>query len=507
MEKRIRIFDTTLRDGEQSPGCSMDLKEKLEVARQLERLKVDVIEAGFAISSPGDFESVSKIAEAVKDCTIASLSRASEKDIDVAYEAVKHANSPLIHTFISTSPLHMEYKLKMKPEDVLKKAADMVAYAKKKCSQIEFSAEDATRSEPEFLARVVEAVIAAGATVVNLPDTVGYTTPGEMKALIQYIMNNVSNIDKAILSVHCHNDLGMGVANSLAGVEGGARQIECTVNGLGERAGNAALEEIVMALNTRKDYFGITSGVEMAQIARTSKLVYSIIGMPVPINKPIVGTNAFAHESGIHQHGVLAHTGTYEIMSPESVGISKSKLVLGKHSGKHALKDRINSLGYTVTEEELAKYFEEFKKICDKKKDVNDNDIEAIITSKMSEEYSFYKLSGFDISTSSSSKDSCVIYLEENGKVMEEVALGDGPIDAAYNAIDKMVNAPEHSLEDYAIHSTSEGKDALGEVVVKLKSGNKMYMGKGLSTNVIEASILAYVNAVNKLIGKNAEDK
>ena len=507
MEKRIRIFDTTLRDGEQSPGCSMDLKEKLEVARQLERLKVDVIEAGFAISSPGDFESVSKIAEAVKDCTIASLSRASEKDIDVAYEAVKHANSPLIHTFISTSPLHMEYKLKMKPEDVLKKAADMVAYAKKKCSQIEFSAEDATRSEPEFLARVVEAVIAAGATVVNLPDTVGYTTPGEMKALIQYIMNNVSNIDKAILSVHCHNDLGMGVANSLAGVEGGARQIECTVNGLGERAGNAALEEIVMALNTRKDYFGITSGVEMAQIARTSKLVYSIIGMPVPINKPIVGTNAFAHESGIHQHGVLAHTGTYEIMSPESVGISKSKLVLGKHSGKHALKDRINSLGYTVTEEELAKYFDEFKKICDKKKDVNDNDIEAIITSKMSEEYSFYKLSGFDISTSSSSKDSCVIYLEENGKVMEEVALGDGPIDAAYNAIDKMVNAPEHSLEDYAIHSTSEGKDALGEVVVKLKSGNKMYMGKGLSTNVIEASILAYVNAVNKLIGKNAEDK
>lgn len=507
MERKIMIFDTTLRDGEQSPGCSMDLKEKLEVARQLERLKVDVIEAGFAISSPGDFESVSKIAEIVKDCTIASLSRASEKDIDVAYEAVKHANSPLIHTFISTSPLHMEYKLKMKPEDVLEKAAKMVAYAKKKCSQVEFSAEDATRSDLPFLAKVVEAVITAGATVVNVPDTVGYSTPGEMAMLIEYLKQHVSNIDKTILSVHCHNDLGMGVANSLAGVMAGAGQIECTVNGLGERAGNAALEEIVMALNTRKDYFGKSTNIDISQISRTSKLVYSIIGMPVPINKPIVGTNAFAHESGIHQHGMLANNATYEIMSPESVGISKSKLVLGKHSGKHALKDRINTLGYTVTEEELSKYFDEFKKICDKKKDITDNDIEAIITSKLSEEFSFYKLSGFDISTSSTSKDTCVIYLEENGIVMEEVALGDGPIDAAYNAIDKMVKAPEHTLEDYAIHSTSEGKDALGEVVVKLKANNKIVTGKGLSTNVIEASILAYVNAVNKVIGMNKEDK
>ncbi len=431
----------------------------------------------------------------------------TKKDIDVAYEAVKHANSPLIHTFISTSPLHMEYKLKMKPEDVLEKAARMVAYAKKKCSQVEFSAEDATRTDFEFLARVVEAVIASGATIVNLPDTVGYTTPAEMAKLISYLKNNVPNVDKAILSVHCHNDLGMGVANSLAGVEAGARQIECTINGLGERAGNAALEEIVMALNTRKDYYNLQTGIDATQIARSSKLVYSIIGMPVPLNKPIVGTNAFAHESGIHQHGILANTATYEIMSPESVGISKSKLVLGKHSGKHALKDRITSLGYTVTDEELEKYFEEFKNICDKKKTVTDNDIEAIITNELSQEYSFYKLGGFDISTSSKIKDSCAIFLEFNGTVIEEVALGDGPIDAAYNAIDKIIEAPPHTLDDYAIHSTSEGKDALGEVIVKIKSEDKIITGKGLSTNVIEASIMAYLNAVNKLIGMIEEEK
>jgi 2-isopropylmalate synthase len=500
MEQTIRIFDTTLRDGEQSPGCSMDFNEKLEVARALERLKVDVIEAGFAISSPGDFESVSRIAKEIKGCTIASLARTNEKDIDAAYDAVKHAASPLIHTFISTSPVHMHHKLKMTPEQVLEKTAAMVAYAAKKCPAIEFSAEDATRSEWDFLVKVFETAISSGATVINVPDTVGYTTPEEYAQLITYLKANIKNIDKAIISVHCHNDLGMAVANSLSAVTAGALQVECTVNGLGERAGNAALEEVVMALNTRKDYFKTASRIDTTQLYRTSKLIYSIIGMPAPINKAIVGANAFAHESGIHQHGVLSERTTYEIMSPESIGLSKNKLVLGKHSGRHAFADRITSLGYALAETEINKYFEEFKKLADKKKSVSDDDIEALITSSISQDTSFYRLHSFDIHTSNNASDSCVIRLEREGEVLEDVALGDGPIDAAYNAIDKMIEAPEHSLEDYAIHSVSEGKDALGEVVVKIKSGSAIATGRGLSTNIIESSILAYLSGVNKIM-------
>jgi len=500
MENTIRFFDTTLRDGEQSPGCSMDLSEKLEVARHLERLKVDVIEAGFAISSPGDFESVKQIAGEIKNCTVASLARTSEKDIDAAYEAIRNAASPLIHTFISTSPVHMYHKLKMTPVQVLERTAAMVAYAKKKCPAIEFSAEDATRSEWDFLARVFETAISAGATVINVPDTVGYSTPEEMANLIRYLKDNVKNIDEAVISVHCHNDLGMAVANTLAAVGAGALQVECTINGLGERAGNAALEELAMALNTRKDYFKASCKIDTTQIYRTSKLVYSIIGIPAPINKAIVGANAFAHESGIHQHGMLADRTTYEIMTPESIGLNKSKLVLGKHSGRHAFEDRIKELGYKVTEDELNKFFEEFKKLCDKKKDINDNDIEAIISSKLSQASGFYQLHSFDVHTSSGSSDSCVIHLERDGDILEDVALGDGPIDAAYNAIDKMIDAPAHTLEDYSIHSVSEGKDALGEVVVKIKTGNKVTTGRGLSTNIIESSILAYLNGVNKIM-------
>ncbi len=500
MENTIRFFDTTLRDGEQSPSCSMNLSEKLEVARHLERLKVDVIEAGFAISSPGDFESVSRIASEIKDCTVASLARTNEKDIDAAYNAIKHAVSPLIHTFISTSPVHMYHKLKMTADQVLEKTAAMVAYAAKKCPAIEFSAEDATRSEWEFLVKVFETAIASGATVINVPDTVGYTTPEEYAQLIRYLKSNIRNIDKAIISVHCHDDLGMAVANSLAAVGAGATQIECTINGLGERAGNAALEEVVMALNTRKDFFKASSRIDTTQIFRTSKLVYSIIGIPAPINKAIVGANAFAHESGIHQHGVLSERTTYEIMSPESIGLSKNKLVLGKHSGRHAFTDRIQSLGYALSETEINKYFDEFKKLADKKKSVNDDDIEALITTNISQESSFYKLHSFDIHTSNSTTDSCVIHLEHDGTILEDVALGDGPIDAAYNAIDKMIEAPDHSLEDYSIHSVSDGKDALGEVIVKVKYGDTIVTGRGLSTNIIESSILAYLNGVNKIL-------
>jgi 2-isopropylmalate synthase len=500
MERIIRIFDTTLRDGEQSPGCSMDLGEKLEVARHLERLKIDVIEAGFAISSPGDFESVSRVAKEIKDCTVASLARTSEADIDAAYNAVKHAVSPLIHTFISTSAVHMHHKLKMTAEQVLEKTAAMVAYARKKCPAIEFSAEDATRSDWDFLVKVFQAAIENGATVINVPDTVGYTTPEEYAQLIRYLTANVKNINQAMISVHCHNDLGMAVANSLAAVGAGATQVECTVNGLGERAGNAALEEIVMALNTRRDYFKASSRIDTTQIYRTSKLIYSIIGMPVPINKAIVGGNAFAHESGIHQHGVLSERTTYEIMSPESIGLSKNKLVLGKHSGRHAFADRIKSLGYTLSDAEINKYFDEFKKLADKKKAVSDDDIEALITSELSINNSYYRLHRFDVFTSNASRGTCVMSLESDGAVLEDVALGDGPIDAAYNAIDKLIDAPEHSLEDYAIHSVSDGKDALGEVVVKIRAGNAIVTGRGLSTNIIESSILAYLNGVNKIL-------
>lgn len=500
MEQSIRIFDTTLRDGEQSPGCSMDLREKLEVAKQLERLKVDVIEAGFAVSSPGDFESVSRVAATVKDCMVGSLSRALVKDIDAAYEAVRHAEAPLIHTFLSTSPVHMHYKLKMTPEQVLARTAEAVKYARSKCPNVEFSAEDATRSEPEFLKRIVETAIENGATYINIPDTVGYAVPEQMVELIRYLKENVYNIDRAVLSVHCHNDLGMAVANSIAAITAGAGQIECTINGLGERAGNAALEEVVMAINTRKDFLKASCRVDTTQIYRTSRLVYGIIGVPAPINKAIVGANAFAHESGIHQHGVMAERTTYEIMSPESIGLSKNKMVLGKHSGRHAFSERVAELGYKLSEDEINKFFEEFKRLCDRKKTVTDSDIEALIGSKMISNGGTYKLLRFDLQSGNKVKSTCVVQLEKDGVILEDVALGDGPIDAAYNAIDKLIEAPPHQLEDYSIHSISEGEDALGEVVVKIKAGREIITGRGLSVDIMEASLLAYINGVNKML-------
>lgn len=499
--KQIKIFDTTLRDGEQAPSCSMHLDEKIEIALALERLKVDVMEAGFAVISEGDFNSVKSIADIVKDSQVASLARAVKRDIDYAYEALKGAAAPRIHTFLATSPIHMQYKLKMSEDRVLETIKEMVGYAKGYISDIEFSAEDATRSERPFLAKAIRTAIAAGATVVNIPDTVGYTTPMEMADLIKYLMENVDNIDKATISVHCHNDLGMGVANSLAAVGAGATQIECTVNGLGERAGNAALEEIVMAINTRKQFFDGITRVDTTQIYRTSKLVYNILGLYAPINKAIVGVNAFAHEAGIHQHGVLANRETYEIMTPESIGLVKNNMVFGKHSGKHAIEKRLNELGHTITKEEMEIFFSKFKQLADKKKSINDLDLEALLGHKGKEIVTTgYRLDNFTVNTGNYITTSAVVKLKANDKVYEEVAIGDGPISAAYKAIDKIIKAPEHSLEDYAIHSVTEGNDALGEVIVKIKCRDSITTGRGLSTDIIEASLLAYINGMNKII-------
>ncbi|MBQ5911314.1 MAG: 2-isopropylmalate synthase [Clostridia bacterium] len=496
---RIKIFDTTLRDGEQSPGCSMNLAEKLQVASQLERLGVDIIEAGFAISSPGDFESVKSIAELVKNCSVASLSRALEKDIDCAWEAVKNAADPRIHTFIATSPVHMEYKLKMTPEQVIERTAAMVKYASRYTSNIEFSCEDAMRSDPDFLVRVCDAAIKNGAKVLNIPDTVGYTTPNEMRAMIEYLINNVPNSDKVEFSVHCHNDLGMAVANALGGVLGGALQIECTVNGLGERAGNTSLEEVVMAMNTRPDLYGELPRIDTKQIYRTSKLVYNIIGQSAPNNKPIVGANAFAHESGIHQHGVLANKSTYEIMTPESVGIQKNQMVLGKHSGKHAFAERLKELGYELTDDQIVDSFAKFKELCDKKKTVTDGDIEALVNNTEIIDGK-YKLVSFDVKTMGKVGVCSSICLKHEDEFVEQNSLGDGAIDSLYAAIDKIVQPPEHVLDKFNISAVSEGQDTLGEVTLKLQSGGKTYSGRGLSTDIIEAGIMAYLNAINKLM-------
>ena len=501
---QVKIFDTTLRDGEQSPGCSMNLNEKIEVAHCLEKLKVDVIEAGFAIVSPGDFESVKTISETVRECTVASLARATVKDIDAAWEAVKGAADPRIHVFIATSPLHMEYKLRMKPEEVLEQAGKMVAYTAKYCSNIEFSAEDATRSDLDFLSRVVETAIANGATTINLPDTVGYTTPAEMRNLIEYVMEHAKGSEKAIFSVHCHNDLGMATANSLAGVLGGARQIECTVNGLGERAGNTSLEEVVMAMRTRQDTYNVSTRIDTTQIYRASKTVYNIIGQPAPINKPIVGKNAFAHEAGIHQHGVLANKKTYEIMTPEAVGIHANNLVLGKHSGRHAFSQRIEELGYTLSKDELDRCFEEFKDVCDKKKNITDADIEAIVTHHTAnilteDDKNGYTLDWFQASTSNFTTATCTVSLKKDDQKFQTVALGDGPIDAAFKAIDDIIKPSEHSFDIFSINSISEGKETLGDVTVKISSYGKTFTGRGLSTDIIEASVNAYLTAMNRM--------
>ncbi len=495
--KTIKIFDTTLRDGEQSPGCSMNLHEKIEVALQLEKLRVDVIEAGFAIASPGDFESVKTIAETIKDASVASLSRALKKDIDRSYEALKKAAAPRIHTFIATSPIHMQYKLKMDPEDVLKQAVEMVGYARKLCPDVEFSAEDASRSKPEFLYRIFEGVIAAGATCINIPDTVGYSTPEEFYGIVEGIMQNVKGIEKVDVSVHCHNDLGLGVANTLSALRAGVTQAECTINGIGERAGNAALEEIVMAIATRGDICGCKTNIDTTQIYNTSRLVSSITGVSVQPNKAIVGANAFAHEAGIHQHGILANTQTYEIMTPESIGLSENTMVLGKHSGKHAFEERLKSLGYSLDQEHLIYFFEKFKELADKKKDVSDLDIRALVEFDKSDIENEYELDTFVINSGNKMTSTASVKLLNKGAVLEQASTGDGPVDAAFNAVEKCAKM-SFTLKDYTVRSVTSGKDAQGEVVVKIERDGRRVRGRGLSTDIVEASVLAYVDAINR---------
>lgn len=495
----IKIFDTTLRDGEQSPGCSMNLQEKLEMAKQLERLRVDTIEAGFAAASPGDLLAIQAVAREIQDCQVASLARALTKDIDAAWEAVREAASPRIHTFIATSDIHMQYKLRKSPEQVLEQAVEMVKYAKKYCSDVQFSAEDATRSNPEFLYRVIEAVIKAGATVINIPDTVGYITPWEFTDLITNLFAKVPNIDQVDVAVHCHNDLGLAVANSLAAVGAGVNQIECTINGIGERAGNAALEEIVMGLVVRRDFYNVDTKIDTTQIYRTSRLLSSITGVTVQPNKAIVGANAFAHESGIHQHGVLANKSTYEIMTPASIGLAENKMVLGKHSGRHAFEDRLISLGYELTKEQLDTAFEQFKRLADKKKVVTDLDIEALVQQKTFNIPETYRLKRFVINSGSTITATATVYLETLEFPKEAVSTGDGPIDAAFKAIDQIVGI-EFELDTFTINAVSEGKDAQGEVIVKIAKDGKLYTGRGLSTDIIESSIKAYLNAINKML-------
>ena len=500
MARTIKIFDTTLRDGEQSPGCSMNLKEKIKMAKQLERMRVDIVEAGFAISSQGDFLSVKTIAETLKECTVASLARAGEKDIDRAWEAVKGAVDPRIHLFIATSPLHMEHKLRMKPDDVYERAVAMTAHAARYCGNIEFSAEDATRSDISFLARVLEGVIAAGATTINLPDTVGYTTPDEHYEFFMKIRELAPSLEKVTLSSHCHNDLGLAAANSLAAVRGGAGQVECTVNGIGERAGNAAMEEIVMALHTRKPFYGAETRIVTNEIMRSSDLLTRITGVKVQPNKAVVGQNAFAHEAGIHQHGVLQDRRTYEIMTPESVGLNKNNLVLGKHSGKHAFRDRVKTLGYELSEAELEIAFEKFKSLADKKKTVYDKDIEAIVAKEAVQVPRTYRLDSFVINSGNTITSTAVIRMLRDGKSHEKVSRGEGPVDAAFKAIEKIIGR-ELALEEYQISSVTEGEDALGDARVRIKTADgAVFSGRGLSTDVIEAGIHAYVNAVNKML-------
>ena len=499
MSKRIYVFDTTLRDGEQSPGISLNVTEKLKIARQLSELGVDIIEAGFPIASNGDFEGVKSIAKSIRNSTIAALARTDKRDIDRAWEALQYAENPRIHTFIATSDIHMKYKLKMDRTEVLGKAAEMVSYARRLCPEIEFSPEDATRTDPEFLYRVIEAVINAGARVVNIPDTVGYLTPGEIAELVRGIRNNVSNIDKAVISVHCHNDLGMAVANTLSAVESGADQVECTVNGIGERAGNAALEEIVMALKTRNDYYPTSTGIVTEKIYRTSSMVSIATGMHIQPNKAIVGANAFAHESGIHQHGMMSNSETYEIMTPTSIGLKQSQMVLGKHSGRHAFEEKLKEMGYSnLEQEDINKAFKSFKDLADKKKYVMDRDIEALITQESSKASEKYKLEYFQISSGSEITSTSTVKISCNDDMYEEAACGDGPVDATFNAIDRAIGV-KVKLDEYLIKASTEGKDALGEVTVKVSKDNMRSVGYGVSTDIVEASAKAYINAINNM--------
>ena len=498
---RVIIFDTTLRDGEQSPGASMNLDEKLRIAQVLEELGVDVIEAGFPIASTGDFEAVREIAKIITETSVAGLARAGSKDIDRAWEALKHAVRPRIHTFISTSPLHMKYKLQMEPEAVHEAVIDSVGYARNLCDDVEWSPEDGARTEHDFLCRCVESAIKAGARTINIPDTVGYAVPEEFAALIEMVINRVPNIDQAIISVHCHNDLGLAVANSLAAVRAGARQVECTINGLGERAGNAAMEEIVMALKTRHDAMPFRTGIKTEYITKASRLVSTITGFVVQPNKAIVGANAFAHEAGIHQDGVLKHAETYEIMTPETVGLTKSILVMGKHSGRHAFKEKLKELGFELDDAAAEDAFRRFKNLADKKKEVFDEDIVALVDDEVVRANDRIRIVSLKIICGTEAPQTAELVLEVDGEVRRTTATGDGPVDATFKAITELF-PHDANLQFYQVHAVTQGSDAQAEVTVRLEEGGKTVNGQGADTDTMVASARAYIHALNKLLIK-----
>jgi len=523
-DQYVRFFDTTLRDGEQSPGASLTSAEKLEIARALARLGVDVIEAGFPAASPDDFQGVQRIAQDVgilkgneyKTPSICGLARALKSDIDTAWEAIKPAANPRIHTFLATSPVHMQYKLGLEPEEVVIQVGEMVAYARSLCDDVEFSPEDATRSDPDFLYQVLEAAIQAGATTLNIPDTVGYAIPEEFNNLIAGIIVNTPGIDKVILSVHCHNDLGLATANTLAGIQAGARQVEVTMNGIGERAGNTSLEEIAMALHTRRAIYNFENGIDPSQITRVSRMVSNYTGIPIQPNKAIVGENAFAHEAGIHQDGMLKNNKTYEIMLPETVGLQRSRLVLGKHSGRHALQVRLDELGYSLENEGLTKIFHSFKSLADKKKAITDADLEALVEDQVYQAEEIFSLDGLQVACGTMGLPTATVRLRDmDGGIHVQASVGTGPVDAAFNAVDSIIHVPNTLLE-FTINAVTEGIDAIGEVTVRLEPQNgsipertspqsglthpRSFGGYGADTDIIVASVKAYLSGLNKLL-------
>lgn len=496
--RKLHVFDTTLRDGEQSLGITLNAQEKIVVAQQLVKLGVDIIEAGFPASSPGDMESVKMIARQVKGIVICGLTRADERDIDLCAEALREAESPRIHTGIGVSPVHMEKKLNLSPDQVVERSVAAVKHAKKYVGDVEFYAEDAFRGDPAFLARVLENVITAGATVVNLPDTVGYATPWEYAELITYVMNNVKNIDKAIVSVHCHNDLGMATANSLAGIRAGAGQVEGTINGIGERAGNTSLEEVIMAIYTRRHIYGIETKINTKEIAATSRLVSHITGVSVPAHKAIVGANAFMHASGIHQDGVLKDKATYEIIEPETVGLTDNEIRLSARSGRHALKHRLNELGYILNQEELDTVYKKFLQLADRKKEIFDQDL-LVLMEDTAQDNNRILLKNLSVATNSASTSTASVTIEVDGTIRTDAACGNGPVDAVFKAVNRIIESPV-SLEDFTLKSVTLSSEAMGEATVKLRhAGGMVTVGRGTSTDVIEASAKAYINALNKL--------
>jgi 2-isopropylmalate synthase len=498
LKDQVKIFDTTLRDGEQSPGATMNVAEKVRIAQQLEKLNVDIIEAGFPISSEGDFEAVKKIAQVITRCEVAGLARANPQDIDRAWEAIKKSRFPRIHTFISTSDIHLQYQIRKSKDEVLKITTQSVARAKRYTPTVEFSAMDATRSEVGFLSAVVEAAIRAGATTINIPDTVGYAIPSEFGELIRTLRQRVKGIEKVTLSVHCHNDLGLAVANSLAAIQNGVRQVECTINGIGERAGNTSLEEMVMAIHTRKDLFPLHTRVNPEQIFVTSRLVSKITGMVVQPNKAIVGANAFAHESGIHQDGILKEKLTYEIMTPESVGIPKTSLVLGKLSGRHAFRERLKDLGYRLSGSDLELAFNRFKQLADKKREIYDEDIESIVVEEVLRVPHRFKLVYINVISGNVTVPTATVQMEVDGKLLQEAGFGDGPVDATFKTIKKITRTKSKLLQ-FAINAITGGTEAQGEVTVRLEEKGYTVIGQGADTDVIVASAKAYINALNKM--------